>query len=179
MTGFEPRTSGIESDRSTNWATTTSQFSFFFVSNILYLALVVMVGDSCPECRGFESQHHILDGHFSPLICSKIVLIFVWKWPKNNWKEGQEWPILIFCISFFLKLSLSLQVLRFFKFHLFHCLNHFCSFSVQCIFSFLRIWYLKFSNYSFLSFSFYLTDIFSAKLRPYLFLHIKFRLLRF
>ena len=24
MTGFEPRTSGIESDRSTNWATTTS-----------------------------------------------------------------------------------------------------------------------------------------------------------
>ena len=25
MTGFEPRTSGIESDRSTNWATTTAQ----------------------------------------------------------------------------------------------------------------------------------------------------------
>ena len=25
MTGVEPRTSGIESDRSTNWATTTSQ----------------------------------------------------------------------------------------------------------------------------------------------------------
>ena len=27
MTGFEPRTSGIGSDRSTNWATTTSQFN--------------------------------------------------------------------------------------------------------------------------------------------------------
>ena len=25
MTGFEPRTSGIASDRSTNWATTTAQ----------------------------------------------------------------------------------------------------------------------------------------------------------
>ena len=25
MTGFEPRTSGIGSDRSTNWATTTAQ----------------------------------------------------------------------------------------------------------------------------------------------------------
>ena len=25
MTGFEPQTSGIESDRSTNWATTTAQ----------------------------------------------------------------------------------------------------------------------------------------------------------
>ena len=24
--------------------------------------LVVMGGDSCPECRGFESQHRILDG---------------------------------------------------------------------------------------------------------------------
>ena len=30
MTGFEPQTSGIESDRSTNWATTTSQKSDFF-----------------------------------------------------------------------------------------------------------------------------------------------------
>ena len=26
MTGFEPRTSGIGSDRSTNWATTTARF---------------------------------------------------------------------------------------------------------------------------------------------------------
>ena len=26
--------------------------------------LVVMGGGSCSEGRGFESQHHILDGHF-------------------------------------------------------------------------------------------------------------------
>ena len=26
--------------------------------------LVVTAGDSCPECRGLESQHRILDGHF-------------------------------------------------------------------------------------------------------------------
>ena len=29
MTGFEPRTSGIGSDRSTNWATTTAQYTQF------------------------------------------------------------------------------------------------------------------------------------------------------
>ena len=33
--------------------------------------LVVMVGDSCPEGRGFESQHHLLDGHFSHLFVVK------------------------------------------------------------------------------------------------------------
>jgi len=32
MTGFEPRTSGIGSDRSTNWATTTAQMSKFSAS---------------------------------------------------------------------------------------------------------------------------------------------------
>ena len=31
MTGFEPRTSGIRSDRSTNWATTTAPFFPFLV----------------------------------------------------------------------------------------------------------------------------------------------------
>ena len=30
--------------------------------------LVVMGGDSWPKGCGFESQHHILDGHFSPLL---------------------------------------------------------------------------------------------------------------
>ena len=35
MTGFEPWTSGIGSDRSTNWATTTSLTPFFIVSNYL------------------------------------------------------------------------------------------------------------------------------------------------
>ena len=31
MTGVEPQTSGIESDRSTNWATTTSQSVFEYI----------------------------------------------------------------------------------------------------------------------------------------------------
>ena len=31
MTGVEPRTSGIESDRSTNWATTTSHIDEMLV----------------------------------------------------------------------------------------------------------------------------------------------------
>ena len=35
--------------------------------------LVVMGGDSCSEGRGFESQHHILDGHFSHLFVVKIL----------------------------------------------------------------------------------------------------------
>ena len=35
--------------------------------------LVVMGGDSSPEGRGFESQQHILDGHFSHIFVVKIV----------------------------------------------------------------------------------------------------------
>ena len=36
--------------------------------------LVVMGRDSCPEGRVFESQHCILDGHFSHLFVVKIVM---------------------------------------------------------------------------------------------------------
>ena len=36
--------------------------------------LVVMGRDSCSEGRGFESQHHILDRHFSHIFAVKIVL---------------------------------------------------------------------------------------------------------
>ena len=32
---------------------------------------VVMGGDSCSEGHGFESQHYILDGHFSHLFVVK------------------------------------------------------------------------------------------------------------
>ena len=39
--------------------------------------LVVMGRDSCYEGRGFESQHHILDGHFSHIFVVKIVMMFV------------------------------------------------------------------------------------------------------
>ena len=31
MTGFEPWTSGIRSDRSTNWATTTAHYYYYFL----------------------------------------------------------------------------------------------------------------------------------------------------
>ena len=30
--------------------------------------------DSCSEGRGFESQHHILDGHFPQILVVKIVM---------------------------------------------------------------------------------------------------------
>ena len=36
-----------------------------------------MGGDSCAKGRGFESQHRILDGHFSHLFVAKIVMFFV------------------------------------------------------------------------------------------------------
>ena len=36
--------------------------------------LVVMGDDSCSRGHGFESQHQILDGHFSHLFVVKIVL---------------------------------------------------------------------------------------------------------
>ena len=49
--------------------------------------LVVMGGDFRSEECGFESQCHILDGHFFTLICCKIVLIIVWKRPKINEKR--------------------------------------------------------------------------------------------
>ena len=31
-------------------------------------------GGSCSDGHGFESQHHILDGHFSHLFVAKIVM---------------------------------------------------------------------------------------------------------
>ena len=38
--------------------------------------LVVMGGDSCPEGRGFKSQHHILHGHFSHVFVLKLKCLF-------------------------------------------------------------------------------------------------------
>ena len=35
---------------------------------------MVMGGDSCPEGRGFKSQHRILDGHFSHKFVVKIIM---------------------------------------------------------------------------------------------------------
>ena len=36
---------------------------------------MVMGGDSCAEGRGFESLHHILDGHFSHVFVVIIVMV--------------------------------------------------------------------------------------------------------
>ena len=44
------------------------------------------------EGRGFESQHHILEGHFFTLICCEIVSMFVWKRQKLNEKEVEYCP---------------------------------------------------------------------------------------
>ena len=49
--------------------------------------LVVIGVDSCSEGRGFESQHHILDGYFSHLFVVKIVMFFLKK-------DGNKWTFL-------------------------------------------------------------------------------------
>ena len=49
-----------------------------------------MGGESCSEGCGFESQHCILDGHFSHIFVVKIVM-FVWK-DENKLKRGRGWP---------------------------------------------------------------------------------------
>ena len=55
--------------------------------------LVVMGGYSCSKGQEFESQRHILDGHFSHLFVVRIAM-FVWK-DKNKQKRGRRWPIFI------------------------------------------------------------------------------------
>ena len=52
---------------------------------------MVMGGDSCSEGHEFESQHYILDGHFSHIFVVRIVM-FVLK-DKNNRKRGRGWSI--------------------------------------------------------------------------------------
>ena len=60
------------------------------------LCLVVMVGDSCSKGRGFKSQHHILEGHFSHLFVVKLVLYKT----KINQKEAGDGPLKIISINF-------------------------------------------------------------------------------
>ena len=48
---------------------------------------MVMRGDSCHEGCGFESQHSILDGHFSHMFVVKICNDFCLKKAKINEKE--------------------------------------------------------------------------------------------
>jgi len=44
---------------------------------------VVLGEDACYEGCGFESQHHILDGHFSHIFVVKIVMCKDEKWKKR------------------------------------------------------------------------------------------------
>ena len=55
MTGFEPRTSGIGSNRSTNWATTTALHQ-----------IVVSSVDLWHKGRGFDSILYLYGGQESP-----------------------------------------------------------------------------------------------------------------
>ena len=48
-----------------------------------------MGGDSCSEGRGFESQHNILDGHFSHTFAVKIVMF---EKTKINKKDAEDGP---------------------------------------------------------------------------------------
>ena len=55
---------------------------------------MVMGDDSCSKGRGFQSQHHILDGHFFTLICCKNCNDFCLKRPKINKKDAGVGPFL-------------------------------------------------------------------------------------
>ena len=96
MTGYEPRTSGIGRDRSTNWATDTSRrlFLSFHIKNIYGgrepwssgYGRRLMLGS-----REFESLHRRLDGHIFTFSCKFCIVCL--KRPKIKWKRVRGWPI--------------------------------------------------------------------------------------
>ena len=51
---------------------------------------VIKGGDSCSERRGFESQDHLLDGHFFTCICCKICSLI--EKTNINEKEAGDGP---------------------------------------------------------------------------------------
>ena len=55
--------------------------------------LVVMGGGSCYKGREFESQYHMLDGHFFTYLFIVKFVMCVWK-DENKLKRGQGGPIL-------------------------------------------------------------------------------------
>ena len=65
-----------------------------------------MGGDSCSKGCGFESKHHILDGHFSHIFVVKIEM-FVWKDENKKQKRGRGWPILKMKTKTHIKSNLS------------------------------------------------------------------------
>ena len=54
--------------------------------------IVVMGRDLHSEGHGFESRHHILDGHFFAYICCKNCNDVDLKRPKKR-KRDRRWPI--------------------------------------------------------------------------------------
>ena len=72
--------------------------------------LVVMGGDSCPEGHGSESQHHILDGHFSPIFLYKNCNVRLKKM-KINEKEVRIGP---FKKKFYDDMSIKMTTSQFF-----------------------------------------------------------------
>ena len=55
---------------------------------------MVMGRDSHSECRGFESRHRILDGHFFTYYCCKNCNVCL-KRPKINEKEAGIGPLFL------------------------------------------------------------------------------------
>ena len=55
--------------------------------------LVIMGDGSCSRGHGFESRHHLLDGHFFTFICCKNCIVCLEK-IKNKWKEAGVGPFL-------------------------------------------------------------------------------------
>ena len=52
---------------------------------------MVMGDDSCSRGRGFESQSHLLDGHFFTLICGKNCIVCLKRLEIND-KEARDGP---------------------------------------------------------------------------------------
>ena len=52
---------------------------------------MVVGGDSCPEGRGFESQHLILDGQFFTLICDVFKVTEGFNLTDKIFKKLGQW----------------------------------------------------------------------------------------
>ena len=61
---------------------------------------MVMGRDSHTKGHGFDSQHRILDGHFSHLFCCKNCNYVCLKRSKINEKEAKVGPFLRTCRAF-------------------------------------------------------------------------------
>ena len=72
MTGFEPRTSGIGSDRSTNWATTTAQ-SFAIFKGKVYSNLKLKIFWSKKTVSRFKQTIRRLHSHEQHLTHAAVV----------------------------------------------------------------------------------------------------------